>query len=79
MNESPSGAAVAVASWDGDNTLAFHEEIWTAWLHGAVAAVHDADQLLLVVPVGEITPTVSALAMRLYQVGSVVHLGVDAA
>ncbi|MCX6396714.1 MAG: hypothetical protein NTV23_09540 [Propionibacteriales bacterium] len=72
MNESPE--AVDVASWDGDETLTtYHDEVWSAWLHGSVAAVHDAGRLLLLVPM-ILTPAAIALALRLYRVGSVTVL-----
>ncbi len=61
---------VEVASWERDRALGFHDEVWTAWLHGTVAAVHDAGRLLLVVPVAVLTPAAIALALRLYKVGS---------
>jgi hypothetical protein len=62
---------VEVASWERDSATRFHDEVWAAWLHGTVAAVHDAGRLLLVVPVAVLTPAAIALAMRLYRVGSV--------
>ena len=63
--------AVDVATWDGDAAVSYHDEVWSAWLHGTVAAVHDAGKLLLVVPVAVLTPAAIALALRLYSVGSV--------
>jgi hypothetical protein len=65
---------VVVAPWTGSATLRYHDEIWSAWLHGSVAAVHNAGRLLLVVPVTALTPAVVALAHRLYDVGSVTVL-----
>lgn len=65
---------VDVATWDGDAAVSYHDEVWAAWLHGTVAAVHDAGRLLLVVPVAILTPAAVALALRLYSVGSVVVL-----
>ena len=65
---------VDVATWDRENALTYHDEVWSAWLHGTVAAVHDAGRLLLVVPVAILTPAVVALALRLYSVGSVTVL-----
>jgi hypothetical protein len=65
---------VVVAPWTGRATLRYHDEIWSAWLHGSVAAVHNAGRLLLVVPVTALTPAVVALAHRLYDVGSVTVL-----
>ncbi|MET3962278.1 hypothetical protein ABIE44_002212 [Marmoricola sp. OAE513] len=63
---------VAVATWDGTEVLtSYHDEVWSAWLHGNVAAVHDAGRLLLLVPVENLTPAAIAFAMRLYEVGSV--------
>lgn len=62
--------AVEVATWERDPALTFHDEVWAAWLHGTVAAVHDAGRLLLVVPVAVLTPAAIALALRLYNVGS---------
>lgn len=61
---------VDVATWDGDEALTYHDEVWAAWLHGSVAAVHDAGRLLLLVPVAILTPAAIALALRLYKVGS---------
>lgn len=67
--------AVDVASWDGDESLTpYHDEVWSAWLHGRVAAVHSAGRLLLLVPLAILTPAAVALALRLYQVGSVTVL-----
>ena len=65
---------VDVATWDGAATAEYHDEVWSAWLHGRVAAVHDAGRLLLLVPVAILTPAAIALALRLYKVGSVTHL-----
>lgn len=65
---------VDVATWDGEVAVSYHDEVWAAWLHGTVAAVHDAGRLLLVVPVAILTPAAVALALRLYSVGSVVVL-----
>lgn len=59
-----------VAGWQGDPVVGFHDEVWSAWLHGSVAAVHDAGRLLLVVPLAVLTPAAIALALRLYRVGS---------
>lgn len=61
---------VEVASWERDPAVDYHDEVWAAWLHGTVAAVHDAGRLLLLVPVAVLTPAAVALAMRLYKVGS---------
>jgi hypothetical protein len=47
------------------------DEVWSVWLHGSVAAVHDAGRLVLLVPVAILTPAVVALALRLHAVGSV--------
>lgn len=65
---------VDVATWDGDEALTYHDEVWSAWLHGSVAAVHNAGKLLLLVPVAILTPAAIALALRLYTVGSVTVL-----
>lgn len=65
---------VDVATWEGEAALRYHDEVWSAWLHGTVAAVHDAGRLLLVVPVAILTPAAVALALRLYSVGSVTVL-----
>ncbi|RNL60410.1 hypothetical protein EFK50_18915 [Nocardioides marmoriginsengisoli] len=65
---------VDVTTWDGDATAAYHDEVWSAWLHGSVAAVHDAGRLLLLVPVAILTPAAIALALRLYKVGAVTVL-----
>lgn len=70
-----SNEAVAVARWDDDETVApYHDQVWSAWLHGKVAAVHTAGKLLLLVPVAVLTPAAIALALRLYTVGSVTVL-----
>lgn len=61
---------VDVRTWNGDEALTYHDDVWAAWLHGTVAAVHDAGRLLLLVPVAILTPAAIALALRLYQVGS---------
>jgi hypothetical protein len=65
---------VVVAPWTGGATIRYHDEVWSAWLHGSLAAVHNAGRLLLVVPVTALTPGVVALAHRLYDVGSVTVL-----
>lgn len=71
----PNDESVDVASWDGDETLTtYHDEVWSAWLHGSVAAVHSAGRLLLLVPIAILTPAAIALALRLYRVGSVTVL-----
>jgi hypothetical protein len=67
-------ADVAVATWDRETALTYHDEVWSAWLHGKVAAVHEAGRLMLLVPVAILTPAAVALAMRLYSVGSVTVL-----
>ncbi|MFL6023144.1 MAG: hypothetical protein ACJ72O_07375 [Marmoricola sp.] len=74
MNENGTNAepgGVDVATWDGDAAISYHDEVWSAWLHGTVAAVHDAGKLLLLVPIAVLTPAAVALALRLYSVGSV--------
>lgn len=65
---------VDVTVWDGETVLNYHDEVWSAWIHGTVAAVHDAGRLLLLVPVAILTPAAVALALRLYKVGSVTVL-----
>ena len=65
---------VVVTPWTGGPTIRYHDEIWSAWLHGSVAAIHNAGRLLLVVPVSSLSPAVTSLAMRLYQLGSVTVL-----
>jgi hypothetical protein len=65
---------VVVAPWTGGETIRYHDEIWSAWVHGSVAAVHNAGRVLLVVPVTSLTPAVVALAHRLYGLGSVTVL-----
>lgn len=65
---------VEVAPWTGDPVVHYHDEVWSAWLHGSVAAIHQAGLLLLVVPVAVLTPAAVALALRLYKVGSVTVL-----
>jgi hypothetical protein len=64
------GDGVEVASWERSPAISYHDEVWSAWLHGTVAAVHDAGRLLLVVPLAVLTPAAIALALRLYKVGS---------
>jgi len=65
---------VVVAPWTGGPAIRYHDEVWSAWLHGSVAAIHNAGRVLLVVPVCELTPAAVSLAMRLYDVGSVTVL-----
>ena len=65
---------VVVAPWTGPPAIRYHDEVWSAWLHGSVAAIHNAGRLLLVVPVAALNPSVVALARRLYDVGSVTIL-----
>jgi hypothetical protein len=62
---------VVVTPWTGHPALRYHDEVWSAWLHGSVAAIHNAGRLLLVVPVAVLTPATISLALRLYEVGSV--------
>ena len=66
--------SVEVASWERDQAIRYHDEVWSAWLHGSVAAIHNAGRLLLVVPVSALTPAAISLALRLYDVGSVTIL-----
>lgn len=65
---------VVVAPWTGGATIRYHDEIWSVWLHGSVAAVHNAGRLLLVVPMASLNPAVVAFARRLYDLGSVTFL-----
>ena len=65
---------VDIATWDEDKAFSHHDEVWSAWLHGTVAAIHDAGRLQLLVPVAILTPTAAALALRLYRVGSITFL-----
>jgi hypothetical protein len=65
---------VVVAPWTGGPAIRYHDEVWSAWLHGSVAAIHNAGRLLLVVPVSALTPAAISLALRLYDVGSVTIL-----
>jgi hypothetical protein len=65
---------VVVAPWTRGPATRYHDEVWSAWLHGSVAAIHHAGRLLLVVPVAVLTPAAIDLAMRLYRVGSVAVL-----
>lgn len=65
---------IDVATWDDEHALSYHDEVWSAWLHGSVAAVHAAGRLLLLVPIAVLTPGAIALAVRLYTVGSVTVL-----
>jgi hypothetical protein len=62
---------VVVAPWTGGATIRYHDEIWSAWLHGSVAAIHNAGRILLVVPVTSLNPAVTSLAMRLNRQGAV--------
>lgn len=71
MENSEDREDVEVSTWERGRAVGFHDEVWAAWLHGSVAALHDAGRLLLVVPVAVLTPAAVALAMRLYRVGSV--------
>lgn len=65
---------VAVEPWSGAPATHYHDEVRSAWLHGKVAAIHNAGRLLLVVPVAALTPAAIALALRLYDVGAVTML-----
>ncbi len=65
------GESVDIATWDeNEATATYHDDVWSTWLHGGVAAVHDAGRLMLLVPVAILTPAAIALALRLYKVGS---------
>ena len=55
---------VVVAPWTRDPAPGYHDEVWSAWLHGSVAAIHNSGRLLLVVPVAVLTPPAIALAMQ---------------
>ena len=55
---------VVVAPWTGGATIRYHDEVWEAWLHGSVAAIHNAGRLLLVVPVSVLTPAAIAARVR---------------
>ena len=33
---------VVVAPWTGGPAIRYHDEVWSAWLHGSVAAIHNA-------------------------------------
>ncbi|MCW2784272.1 MAG: hypothetical protein JWP74_789 [Marmoricola sp.] len=68
-------AVIDVATWDDLEARSYHDEVWSAWLHGSVAAVNDTGRVLLLVPVAILTPAVIAFALRLYEVGSVTVLG----
>lgn len=72
----PTPEPVEVAAWTGDlqAEVRLRQDIWAAWLHGSVAAVHRAGRLLLVVPMAAVTPAARRLALRLYAVGAVVVL-----
>lgn len=65
---------VVVAPWTGDPAIPFRDEVWSAWLHGSVAAIENAGRILLVVPVSTLTPAAISLALRLYDVGAVTVL-----
>ena len=36
---------VVVAPWTGPPAIRYHDEVWSAWLHGTVAAVHEAGKI----------------------------------
>jgi hypothetical protein len=65
---------VVVAPWDGGASIPYRDEVWSAWLHGSVAAIQNAGRVLLVVPVSTLTPAAISLALRLYDVGSITFL-----
>lgn len=65
---------VVVAPWTGDPASQYRDEVWSAWLHGSVAAIQNAGRILLVVPVSTLTPAAISLALRLYDVGAVIIL-----
>ena len=65
---------VEVAPWNDNPAVQYRDEVWSAWLHGSVAAINNAGRLLLVVPVAVLTPAVVALGLPLYDVGSVTVL-----
>ncbi len=65
---------VEVTVWTGERAIPHHDEVWSAWLHGSVAAIRSAGRLLLIVPVAVLTPATVALALRLYRLGEVTVL-----
>ena len=71
MTSSPQ---VEVTCTTESSVLSHRQAAWTAWLHGRVAAVHQAGQLRLIVPMDSPTPAAEALARRLYAVGAVTVL-----
>jgi len=66
--------AVEVAPWTRGPATRYRDEVWEAWLHGSVAAIHSAGSLLLVVPVAVLSPSAVALALQLHRVGAVTVL-----
>ena len=64
-----------VAPWDCEHSVPYRDEVWSAWLHGSVAAIHNGGRVLLVVPVSTLTPAAISLALRLYDVGAITMLG----
>lgn len=73
-DEEVSRADVEVRPWTERCAEHHHDEVWAAWLHGSVAALHDAGRLLLLVPMAVVTPAAVALALRLYRLGDVAVL-----
>ena len=46
---------VVVAPWTSGPAVDRHDAIWSAWLHGSVAAIHNYGRLVLMVPVAALT------------------------
>lgn len=72
-------AEIEVAGWSALVGITHYDEVWSAWLHGSVAAIDQGESLLLIVPVGVLTPNAVSLALRLYRLGEVKVLAEDAA
>lgn len=73
-NAAEAPAGVEVRPWTEGCAQHHHDEVWSAWLHGSVAALHDAGRLLLLVPMAVVTPAAVVLALRLYRLGEVALL-----
>lgn len=69
---------VDVVNWHAAPVSGHREQVWSAWLHGSVAAIRHEDRLLLVVPMDTVPPSAAALALRLHQVGAWAEVGPDA-
>jgi hypothetical protein len=74
MDDEMAPADVEVRPWTEECVGEHHDEVWSAWLHGSVAALHDAGRLLLLVPMAVVTPAAVLLALRLYRLGAVALL-----